>query len=78
MSVLSKQASRFQLELSNARSQLKLMESLAVRLESPSPGIGTETRFGSSSNNRDDRLKIDLDNKDIQVDLLCYLLLEPS
>ena len=74
VSVLSKQASRFQLELSTARSQLQLMESLAVRLESPSPSFGTESKFSSSSNNGDDRLKLELDNKGRQVYLYicCY------
>ncbi|KAI6656386.1 Sequestosome-1 [Oopsacas minuta] len=67
VSVLSKQASQFQLELTTARSQLKLMESLAVRLESPSPGIGAGTKYSSGSG---ERIKSELDNKDRQIRLL--------
>ena len=51
VSALSKQASKFQLELTTARSQLKLMESLAVRLEGPSPGNPPAER--SELNNKD-------------------------
>eukprot|EP00800_Vazella_pourtalesii_P015267 TRINITY_DN4091_c0_g1_i5.p1 TRINITY_DN4091_c0_g1~~TRINITY_DN4091_c0_g1_i5.p1 ORF type:complete len:1205 (-),score=331.70 TRINITY_DN4091_c0_g1_i5:105-3719(-) len=56
VSALSKQASKFQLELTTARSQLKLMEGLAVRLESPSPGNSSAER--SELNNKDRQIRL--------------------
>ena len=71
MLVLSQQISKFQFEQTNARNQLQRMESLAVRLETPSPSNRSDSIFrsGSSSGNRGDveKLKIELEGKERQV-----------